>query len=476
MANGPQPAFFSWQQPLAMLGAGIAAASSPGGWSNFGPAVSQAGRDWRTMEIERERFDLLRQQADRQRQQFEAEQRRANQEAETRAATQKQIAAMFGGAGSIGTASGAPGQPAMFSGGQMPVTPHGNYGAATGGAPQAAMLGKRSDGSPVSFSDVQNGGMGSPTLQGAGAQSDTGGGADLPFGFTQDQAQLFMTLPFEQQMQIMIERGFAKPDELKPAPTRDILRDGMRVNQEMAPDGSWHDIGQGPQFAPPAQTNINMPGNPTPDEIGRTEFAKQNAAAQAKYFDNVATAGAQAQVRMGDINQLVTLIETTPQGAGQEWMNKGAAVLNRFGVDTTEFANVPAAQAFQSIVSRIAPTLRVAGSGATSDFEMQRFLASLPAIGNMPGGNRIIANNLKKISERSVQEANIAAQVQGGELTPSEGRKKILALGPLDLDLPTFSGPPVGGPGGAPGSALGGTAQPMQPLADDPLNLFQPQP
>jgi hypothetical protein len=212
-----------------------------------------------------------------------------------------------------------------------------------------------------------------------------------------------------------------------------------------------------------------MPGNPTPDEIGRTEFAKQNAAAQAKYFDEVAKAGATAQMRLGDVNQLVTLIETTPQGAGQEWLNKGAAVLNRFGVDTTEFANVPAAQAFQSIVSRVAPTLRVAGSGATSDFEMQQFLASLPAIGNMPGGNRIIANNLKKISERSVQEANIAAQVQGGDLTPSQGRKKILDLGPLDLELPTFGGPPAGGPGGAPGAPIGAAVAPM---ADDPLGLF----
>jgi hypothetical protein len=209
-----------------------------------------------------------------------------------------------------------------------------------------------------------------------------------------------------------------------------------------------------------------MPGDPTPDEIGRGEFAKQNAAAQAKYFDNVATAGAQAQVRMGDVNQLIDLIELTPQGAGQDYLNKGAAILSRFGIDTGEYTNVPAAQAFQSIVSRIAPTLRVAGSGATSDFEMQQFLTSLPAIGNMQGGNRIIANNLKKISERSVQEAQIAAQVQGGDLTPAQGRKKILDLGPLNLDMPKFSGAPVGGPGGAP--SIGGNP-------DDPLNIFVPK-
>jgi flagellar protein FlgJ len=208
------------------------------------------------------------------------------------------------------------------------------------------------------------------------------------------------------------------------------------------------------------QTIVNMPGPATPDERGRGAFAEANAKAQAQYFDDVAKAGAQANQRLGDINQLTSLIELTPQGAGQDWINKGAAILSRFGINPGEFTNVPAAQAFQSIVSRVAPTLRVTGSGATSDFEMNQFLASLPAIGNMPDGNRIIANNLKKISERSVQEAYIANQVQGGDLTPTQGRKKILDLGPLDLDMPTFgSAPPAGGPGRAP-SAPGGVGAP----------------
>jgi hypothetical protein len=217
-----QPAFFSWQQPLAALFGGIGRVGQTGTWAEFGPGVAQAANDWRTYQMEQERFDILRQQADQQRQEFEAGQRRANQAAEQQAASQRQIAAMFGGAGdggagSIGTASaptapgGAPqaGQPAMFSG-QMPVTPHGGYGAATGGRP--AMFTQpndatRPDGSPVSFSDVQSGGMADPKQQGAQA----GAGNELPFGFTQEQAQLFLTLPYEQQIQILNQRAFAKP-------------------------------------------------------------------------------------------------------------------------------------------------------------------------------------------------------------------------------------------------------------------------
>jgi hypothetical protein len=209
------PAMFSWQQPLAALFGGISAAGQPGGFANFGAGVNQTMQQQQQQQLEQERFDILRQQADQQRQEFEAGQRRANQQAEQQAATQRQIAAMFGGAGaggagSIGTASApsAPqvGQPAMFSG-QMPVTPHGGYGAATGGALQPAMFGRRQDGSVPSFSDVQNGGMAEPTQQ--GAQPDAGD--ELPFGFSPEQAQLFMTLPYEQQVQILTQRAFSKP-------------------------------------------------------------------------------------------------------------------------------------------------------------------------------------------------------------------------------------------------------------------------
>jgi hypothetical protein len=236
--NSPVPAMLGghgswWQAPLYMLGGGLAAASSPGGFANFGAGVTQAGRDWRSMQMERERMGWLRDQAAREQQEFEAEQRRANLEAEQRAAVGRQIAAMFGGAGSVNTASGEqPGQPAMFN----PVRPVGNYGAAVGGAPQPAMFGpprKPAPGVPV---DAHVGADGIPGTADDNEPMNAGG--DLPFGFNQDQAALFMALPLEQQIEILTERGFAEPERassgvgkimedfnrgLIDAPTRDAL-------------------------------------------------------------------------------------------------------------------------------------------------------------------------------------------------------------------------------------------------------------
>jgi hypothetical protein len=273
---------------------------------------------------------------------------------------------------------------------------------------------------------------------------------DIP-GLDKRTAMFMSSLPVAQRAEAMAPFFIPAADK----PTDDMREYQQAVDQGYK--GTFLDYQTELKRSGRPQNIVNLPGNMTPDERGRGAFAEANAKAQAEYFDKVATAGAQANQRLGDINQLTNLIETTPQGAGQEYLNKGAAILSRFGIDLGEYTNVPAAQAFQSIVSRIAPTLRVAGSGATSDFEMNQFLQTLPAIANMPDGNRIIASNLKKIAERSVQEAYIASQVQGGDLTPAQGRKKILDLGALNLDLPSFSSaPPAGGPGGAP--AISGTS------------------
>jgi hypothetical protein len=495
--RAPTAAMFGgspWAAPLAAIFGGLSAAGQPGGWSNFGAGVASAQQNFQSQQMDRERFRLLQQQAQREQGRYDDEQRRANQEAAERERIAKAYADFLGGGQQVqapniqatgGQSSAIPGTGTGRTGGQPGEAPRyegsiGSIGPGGGDRPpeqldsgvmpgqsailpgamppvapgQSAILGMgtpQQPGQSALFS--QYGGMpqgGAPTLPGQTQPMPARGGAG-GLDLTPRQVAILRTMPPEAGMAILANLEFAKNQGRKTTEIAGRLIDSE--TGEMIADFSSEEAALRQASRP--QNVVNMPGNPTPDERGQGAFAEENAKTQAKYFDQVAQAGAQAQVRMGDIDQLMTLIEMTPQGAGQEYLNRGASVLSRFGVDLGEYANVPAAQAFQSIVSRIAPTLRVAGSGATSDFEMQQFLASLPAIGNMPGGNRIIASNLKKITERSVQEANIAAQVQGGDLTPAQGRKKILELGSLSLDLPTFSGAPVGGPGGAPGAPGG---------------------
>ena len=60
------PAMFGWQRPLSMLFSGLSAAGQPGGWSNFGPAISQAGNTWDQQQMEREQFQWRQEQAQRE--------------------------------------------------------------------------------------------------------------------------------------------------------------------------------------------------------------------------------------------------------------------------------------------------------------------------------------------------------------------------------------------------------------------------
>lgn len=107
------------------------------------------------------------------------------------------------------------------------------------------------------------------------------------------------------------------------------------------------------------------------------------------------------------------------------------------------------AAAFQSIIKRIAPTLRAPGSGATSDIEYEGFLQSLPALTNNPEANAVIAEVFRTKAEINMRRAEIVqaylnsdrskaaqddARAQLGELnrisvlTP-EVKQRLAALG-----------------------------------------------
>lgn len=194
-----------------------------------------------------------------------------------------------------------------------------------------------------------------------------------------------------------------------------------------------------------AETYINMPGNPTPDEIGRGKFAEAAAKNNADTLNTTVQGGVVAQKSLGDIRLLSQLADATPTGAGQNYINSIAGYAKRLGIDVSDVANLDSSQQMTAIVNRIVPTLRPPGSGTMSDRDVQLFLESLPSLTNTPGGNKAIASNLEKIALRSVEEAKIADKALSGEITPSEARQQIINLGPLQLSIPQAPPAPTGG-------------------------------
>jgi hypothetical protein len=64
-----------------------------------------------------------------------------------------------------------------------------------------------------------------------------------------------------------------------------------------------------------------------------------------------------------------------------------------------------------SIVNRIAPTLRVPGSGATSDFESRMYLNSIPRLITYSGGRELMAVYAERLANRAIAAADLRSKM-----------------------------------------------------------------
>lgn len=160
-------------------------------------------------------------------------------------------------------------------------------------------------------------------------------------------------------------------------------------------------------------------------------FNKKADEAAAARFDGYVQAGNNANRMMGDINALVAL---APQiGTGKEAEIKAALgpYAEALGFD---IEGLDEAQAFQSIVDRMAPAMRPAGSGASSDFDAKQFLSSLPQLGRTPEGNQIIIQTMTALQQHQIAAADIASRAMLPPDDPNflrwqDAEKKIRELG-----------------------------------------------
>jgi hypothetical protein len=87
-----------------------------------------------------------------------------------------------------------------------------------------------------------------------------------------------------------------------------------------------------------------------------------------------------------------------------------------------------AGDAFQSIVVRVAPSLRTPGSGATSDIEYEGMLKSLPRLGNTPDGNKVIAEIMKAKAALNVERSQIVTAYENEEITAKQARAALAEI------------------------------------------------
>lgn len=160
----------------------------------------------------------------------------------------------------------------------------------------------------------------------------------------------------------------------------------------------------------------------------------------------------------GSLNSMLPLLDrledaldafdTGPGGGVRLALNQIAASLG----DEGAAQRASAGEVIRSIQNQLAPRMRVPGSGATSDMEVNMFLNSLPNLSTTPEGNRLIIDGFRRIAERRRQELRIARRymARDGYMTDAYF-DEVEALGPIfdDRQRGVMAGQPAASSGAA---------------------------
>jgi hypothetical protein len=109
-------------------------------------------------------------------------------------------------------------------------------------------------------------------------------------------------------------------------------------------------------------------------------------------------------------------------------------------------------QFVDSIRTKLAPQLRVPGSGATTDFEYRMYLNAIPNLLTTKAGRTLMVQYAQRMSERESEAADLYAELAGmtedGSVPMKLYRERIKAMGPLFTpeELNALKGKPGGGP------------------------------
>jgi len=138
-------------------------------------------------------------------------------------------------------------------------------------------------------------------------------------------------------------------------------------------------------------------------DMGQKTVAIERAKAQVA--SETAAEGALAVA--GDVRAIVDVLKPYQGGKFDELK----ASLGPYFPGTNLEKISSAAALAEALRAKIAPTLRVPGSGATSDFEMKQFMAAIPSLAQYPQGRELLATYTQRFADRSAAAADIKAKM-----------------------------------------------------------------
>jgi len=222
-----------------------------------------------------------------------------------------------------------------------------------------------------------------------------------------DKTQTFQQSQQERSQKFAADQAAAGRANYGPVITGDAARavglDGTKSYQKNSTTGQYDPIGTG------SGVTINT-GDTSSKLAGKFDEK------EGEDWAGLVTAGAKAGATMNDLQLLDQLGKVAPQGPVPGFIQKLVPGASSAG------------QAFQSIVKRVAPTMRAVGSGSTSDIEYNGMLDSLPSLGNYPEANQLISGMMKAKAGLDIKRADIVTAWRNGDLKDGEARSQLAAL------------------------------------------------
>ena len=232
--------------------------------------------------------------------------------------------------------------------------------------------------------------------------------------------------PADPMKRIEMERAQLELEALRNPQAKDTRTDDIREYEfarSQGYDGTFQQFMTDMKKAGAATQTVNV-GGETSVPADEAELRKKLGGKEGELWASYLESGGVASGTAQDMEMLDALIEMAPAGPVQ-----GRLVEMFPGISD-------AGAAFQSVVLRVAPTLRAPGSGSTSDIEYEGMLKSLPMLRNRPNANRAIATAMKTKAQINMDRAAVVSAYQSEQITASEARARLQEINSRSIMTP----------------------------------------
>lgn len=164
----------------------------------------------------------------------------------------------------------------------------------------------------------------------------------------------------------------------------------------------------------------------TIDQKGEGEFEKEFGKDNAKRWSGYIKEGDAAKDRMGDINTLREISRSLgSQGVAANVKLVLGPYAESVGIPIDGLSDI---QLWDSVTQKLAPQMRVPGSGSTSDIEFKGMLRAIGQLSNNPEAREKILDTFEAAARNDMTRSEIASKLATKEISRSDAEKALREL------------------------------------------------